>query len=378
MANSFAIPGPESKYKLQNAKPAGLIAGVWHAIIAPITVIVSVFNNDVSVYETNNHKYRYNLGFVVGIVSLYLPAFAQGYNFLATVALLIVIWQATNLFLRERKLTEMNKKLEETNQALSDSVQALFEVNLELKEKTKDLEAANLKIQEATRHKSEFLANMSHELRTPMNAIMGFTRLVIRKGSDVLPPLQVTNLQKIMESADHLLALINDVLDISKIEAGKTEMIFKEFSLHNLIRSCVDTIKPLVKEGVSIEVTLDEEVNKITSDVTRVKQIITNLLSNAAKFTEKGKITVNLQATNSGLEVSVTDTGIGIPEDFLEKIFDEFRQVDQTTTRHYGGTGLGLSISRKLARMLNGDVKVVSTIDKGSTFILELPLEKGQ
>ena len=375
MANRFAAPGPGSKYRAQGAKPAGFFAGVWHGIIAPVTAIVSVFSSNVSIYETNNRKIRYNLGFILTVVPLYLQIFFMGYDLLAMIALLVVIWQGGNLVARERKLTEMNRKLEEANHALSNSMRELFRVNQELTQKTDALEAANRRIQDATRHKSEFLASMSHELRTPMNAIMGFTRLVHRKGKDILPLLQVQNLEKIMESSNHLMALINDVLDISKIEAGRMEMAHEEFSLHDLIISCVETIRPLVKECVTIQPELGENVDMITSDMTRVRQIITNLLSNAAKFTENGSIDVVLRQAHAGIEVSVSDTGIGIPEDSLEKIFDEFRQVDQTTTRQYGGTGLGLSISRKLARMLGGEVTVDSKLDKGSIFTLSLPLD---
>ena len=235
------------------------------------------------------------------------------------------------------------------------------------------LEEANRQIQEANRLKSEFLANMSHELRTPMNAIVGFTKIVHRRAKGSLDDKQVDNLEKVLDSSEILMNLINDILDLSKIEAGRLEIEREQFSMRDLINSCVSTITPLVNEGVVIKTEIDPRVDAVSSDASRVRQILINLLSNAAKFTEQGTITVALQArADEKIELAVTDSGIGIPSSALDQIFDEFRQVDGTTTRRYGGTGLGLSISQKLAGMLGGDIRVESEEGKGSTFALTL------
>ncbi|NKB71609.1 MAG: response regulator [Candidatus Latescibacteria bacterium] len=237
------------------------------------------------------------------------------------------------------------------------------------------LEEANKQIQEANRLKSEFLANMSHELRTPMNAIVGFSKIVRRKARGLLPDRQVINLDKVLQSSEYLMSLINDILDLSKIEAGHLEIQPTRFSLRTLMDNCMSTVRPLVKRGVRLQKRVDRGVDLIYSDEARLRQILTNLLGNAAKFTEEGSITLSLRrAGDDAVEVQVADTGIGMPPESLEYIFDEFRQVDGSTTRRYGGTGLGLSISKKLAHLLGSDIRVESQLGEGSIFILELPL----
>ena len=235
------------------------------------------------------------------------------------------------------------------------------------------LEDANRQIQEANRLKSEFLANMSHELRTPMNAIVGFTKIVHRRARGSLDDKQVDNLEKVLESSEILMNLINDILDLSKIEAGRLEIERERLSMRDLVGGCVSTIGPLVKDGVAVTTDIDPGVDVIYSDATRIRQILINLLSNAAKFTDSGTISVSLRPSgDEQIELAVADSGIGIPAAALEQIFDEFRQVDGTTTRKYGGTGLGLSISQKLAGMLGGDIRVDSEEGKGSTFTVTL------
>ncbi|OGG45101.1 MAG: hypothetical protein A3F84_11785 [Candidatus Handelsmanbacteria bacterium RIFCSPLOWO2_12_FULL_64_10] len=242
------------------------------------------------------------------------------------------------------------------------------------------LEAQNRQIQEANRLKSQFLANMSHELRTPMNAIIGFTNLVLRRAGDVLPERQRENLTKVKLSADHLLNLINDILDLSKIEAGRVDIQKKWFDMKELIAGCCATVSPLVKEGVALNHEVAGDVREAHSDEARLRQIIINLLSNALKFTEKGEVKIlvtrqpSLVARSEALEIAVSDTGIGIPADALGYIFDEFRQVDGSSTRQYGGTGLGLSITKKLTELLGGTIGVESAVGKGSTFTVRIPV----
>jgi PAS domain S-box-containing protein len=227
----------------------------------------------------------------------------------------------------------------------------------------------------ATQAKSEFLANMSHELRTPMNAIIGFTRLVMRRAKGILPPREHENLGKILLSAEHLLALINDILDLSKIEAGRMEIHPVKVQLQDLIDTCLRTVEPMLKsERLHLGKEIEPDLPPLVTDLDKLKQILMNLLSNALKFTPEGSVTVRARHQDGAIALAVVDTGIGIPEDKLELIFEEFRQVDSSTARAYGGTGLGLSISRRLARLLGGDLSVRSTVGVGSTFTLTMPL----
>lgn len=237
---------------------------------------------------------------------------------------------------------------------------------------------ARASAERANQAKSTFLANMSHELRTPLNAIIGFTRIVKRKGIDSLPEKQINNLDKVLVSADHLLMLINTILDIAKIEAGRMDVQVDSFDLAELIDVCVVTTQPLFKSGVQIVLDVNDELPTIFSDRDKVKQILLNLLSNAAKFTEQGKITVIAQQNNRSIGVDVTDTGIGIPQEEMPHIFEKFMQVNNGNRRQYRGTGLGLSISRHLARLLGGDLTAESVVDYGSTFTLTLPIQYRQ
>jgi signal transduction histidine kinase len=249
------------------------------------------------------------------------------------------------------------------------------ELEVKVKERTQELEEVNLKLEEASRHKSEFLANMSHELRTPMNAIIGFTRLVMRRTKEMIPEKQHENLKKILISSDHLLGLINDILDLSKIEAGRLEVVSGCFELEPLLDECLRTIEPTVKsDELSLVKDVEADLPELFTDQDRLKQILINLLSNAVKFTEAGTVTVTVRRHNERIAIAVADTGIGIPEDALERIFEEFRQVDSSSTRRHGGTGLGLSISRHLARLIGGDIAVESAFGVGSTFTLSFPL----
>jgi signal transduction histidine kinase/CheY-like chemotaxis protein len=241
--------------------------------------------------------------------------------------------------------------------------------------RTRELQETNRRLEAASRHKSEFLANMSHELRTPLNAIIGFTRLVMRRSKDVLPAKQYENLEKITLSADQLLLLINDVLDLSKIEAGRMDVRPVSFALEPLIDACLRTVEPMVRtEQIQLAKDLEADLPRLHTDEDKLKQILTNLLSNAIKFTEAGTITVSARRHGDQVALSVIDPGIGIPEDALKLIFEEFRQVDSSSTRRHGGTGLGLSISQHFARLLGGDVTVKSALGRGSTFTLTIPM----
>lgn len=241
-----------------------------------------------------------------------------------------------------------------------------------------ELEVALANAEAANKAKSTFLANMSHELRTPLNAIIGFTRIVKRRARTVLPEKQLDNLDKVLVSAEHLLSLINTVLDIAKIEAGQSEVRPSSFAVSVLVDTCLMTAQPLVRRGkVKLVRDIPEDMPPIYADQDKVKQILLNLLSNAAKFTHEGEIRVTAEREENIFVLKVIDTGIGLSAQDLERIFEEFQQADSSTTRQYGGTGLGLSISRSLARLMGGDLVAESTENVGSIFTLTLPWRYG-
>jgi PAS domain S-box-containing protein len=228
--------------------------------------------------------------------------------------------------------------------------------------------------EEASRAKSSFLANMSHELRTPLNAIIGFTRLVMRRAKEALPVKQFENLEKILASSEHLLSLINSILDLAKVEAGRMEVKPSEFALAPVLDLCLRTVEPLIKnEGVRLVRDVANPPALLRTDEEKLRQILINLLSNAIKFTEAGSVTLRVRAVGAHIEFAVADTGIGIPAEALSAIFEEFHQVDNSATRSHSGTGLGLAISHRLARLLGGRIEVESREGQGSTFTLSIP-----
>jgi PAS domain S-box-containing protein len=230
----------------------------------------------------------------------------------------------------------------------------------------------------ANQAKSAFLANMSHELRTPMNAILGYSEMLLEEAEDEGLEEFDKDLRKIRDAGTHLLALINDVLDISKIEAGKVEIFAEHFHVSDLITQVLATARPIAeKNNNSLNIEIAEVPDEIYQDATKVKQALLNLLSNAAKFTSNGEIQLSAQLERgehkSWLNLAVSDSGIGIPEDKLERVFEEFGQADESTTRNFGGTGLGLTISRRFCQLLGGDLTATSEPGVGSTFTIRIP-----
>jgi PAS domain S-box-containing protein len=248
----------------------------------------------------------------------------------------------------------------------------------ERKRYEQELKVAKEAAEEANRTKSMFLANMSHELRTPLNAILGYSEMLSEEAADIGQDSFVPDLKKIHGAGKHLLSLINDVLDISKIEAGKMDVFLEDFEIKPLIDDVTSTIQPLVdKNQNALIVSCPDDAGTMRADVTKVRQGLFNLLSNACKFTNEGRITLKVSRLDKDgadwLHFTVSDTGIGMTPEQLGKLFQAFTQADASTTRKYGGTGLGLAISRKFCQMMGGDITVTSEPGKGTSFTLQLP-----
>jgi signal transduction histidine kinase len=239
-----------------------------------------------------------------------------------------------------------------------------------------EIEDKSRQLAEASQHKSQFLANMSHELRTPLNAIIGVSEM-LREDAEALQQ-DTEPLDRVLGAGRHLLALINDILDLSKIEAGRMELQIEAFPLAPLIADVVKTIEPLAaKNANQVAVKCDGEIGTLHADQMRLRQALLNLMSNANKFTERGTITVEArlgqQNGRDWVTIAVADTGIGMTPEQMAKLFQEFSQASSTTASKYGGTGLGLAISRRFCQMMGGDITVESAPGKGSTFTIRLP-----
>ncbi len=222
--------------------------------------------------------------------------------------------------------------------------------------------------------KSRFLANMSHELRTPLNAIIGYSEMLEEEMEDLGETALVPDLKKIRAAGKHLLSLINDILDLSKIEAGRTELFIERFDIPQMVAEVAATIEPLVAaKGSRLAVLCPPDLGAMEADLTKVRQTLFNLLSNAAKFTEAGTVTLRAQRRGGEVLFAVSDTGIGITDEQMERLFQPFSQADASTTRKYGGTGLGLAISRAFCTMMGGDITADSEYGRGTTFTVRLP-----
>ena len=263
-------------------------------------------------------------------------------------------------------LADQNRQIQEQNREIEHARQ----VALEAKESA---EAAN-------RSKSAFLANMSHELRTPLNAIMGYSEMLEEDARDSGSEAIVPDLQKIRAAGKHLLGLINDVLDLSKIEAGKMRLYLETFEVHPIVQEVAETARPLVlARGNRLEIQCARDIGQLREDVTKVRQVLLNLLSNAAKFTENGVVLLTVErelgVDGNWVVFRVKDTGIGMTPEQTARLFQAFQQADGGTMRRYGGTGLGLAISKNFCRMMGGDIAVETEAGKGSTFTVRLPGE---
>jgi signal transduction histidine kinase/CheY-like chemotaxis protein len=283
------------------------------------------------------------------------------------------------LMLLLKDTTETSELHREVQQRRND----LDRANEQLRRNEGELNVAKEQAHAANRAKSAFLANMSHELRTPMNAVIGYGEMLIEEmeeneAADLDREELIEDSRKILAAGRHLLALINDILDLSKIEAGRMDLFLERFELQPLLDEVASTVMPLVeKNHNSLKLDFGEEMGFMRADLTKLRQSLFNLLSNAAKFSSNSIVTLRArrlkEEAGDRIMLSVVDGGIGIPEDKLDHIFEEFSQADASTTRDFGGTGLGLPISQRFCRMMGGDITVVSTPGEGATFTIEIP-----
>jgi signal transduction histidine kinase len=277
-----------------------------------------------------------------------------------------------------REAIEKAKLYEQLKQASDELERKIQSATADIAQQNELLRRQAIELEQASALKSQFLANMSHEFRTPLNAMLGYTSMLLQGVAGPLEPPAKRQLTRIESNGRHLLTIINEILDISRIEAGRMPLQVSNFRIPELVAEVRAELEPIIlRSKLTVTVDVPRELKPLTTDRQKVKQILLNLLSNALKFTHHGSVTINARANGKDRSValSVIDTGIGIAPADQERIFEDFRQLDNSPTRAYGGTGLGLSICRRLAQMLDGDITVASTAGKGSTFRLTLPIK---
>lgn len=278
-----------------------------------------------------------------------------------------------------RSVNKMITSLSIQREELRAKVSELEDANRILRAREQELHATNLELIKANRHKSEFLTVMSHELRTPLNAIIGFSELLQDGVFGELNEKQVRHVVNIHTSGMHLLQIINDILDLSKIESGRMELHPEEFSVKDAVENAQAIARPsAAKKGIQLESVVSESLTTVTADAAKFKQVMYNLLSNAVKFTpEGGRVLIEAEQVGTALQVAVSDTGIGIRPEDQERIFDGFQQIEASDVRQYQGTGIGLALTKRIVEMHGGSIWVNSQLGKGSTFTFTLPLRRG-
>ncbi len=372
--------------------------------------------------------FGWELGQIVAAQTIYVPAdevFARGYDYLKlamgifaaifAAVILLINWQLKRSVIRPiNRLTDAARhigtgsvsaeqlgafdshdmaivarrpdepgELARTFQTMAHEVaarernltQAVAERTAQLAETTEEAKRARADAEDANTAKSQFLANMSHELRTPLNAIIGYSEMLKEEAEDAGHDDYGPDLDKVLAAGRHLLSLVNDILDLSRIEAGKVELYLESFDLAAELGHVVSTVKPLLtRNGNTLNVECPADIGTMTADLTKFRQVMFNLLSNAAKFTSEGTITLAVERDGDRVSLRVSDSGIGMNEEQLGRLFQTFSQADASTTRKYGGSGLGLAISRHFCRMMQGDITVTSVAGQGSTFAVTLPM----
>jgi HAMP domain-containing protein/signal transduction histidine kinase/CheY-like chemotaxis protein len=377
-------------------------SGLGHATPANVNILPALFEDEVKAvielasfneFNETHQNFLDQLMESVGIVLNTIAATMRTEGLLKQSQLLTQELQArqTELTRKQQELHATNEELQEKAQLLENEKRQVEAKNLEIEMARRALEEKAEQLALTSKYKSEFLANMSHELRTPLNSLLILSKLLSDNGQGNLNEKQVEFARTIHSAGSDLLNLINDILDLSKIESGTVTIEVGEMPMQNLKQHMERTFRQLASDkGLDFNVRFDPKLpHTIRTDEKRLQQIVLNLLSNAFKFTSKGSVTLGVRCAESGwspthpvlrgaeraIEIAVTDSGIGIPEDKQKLIFEAFQQADGTTSRKYGGTGLGLSISREIARLLGGELQVRSKPGEGSTFTLYVPLE---
>ncbi len=272
----------------------------------------------------------------------------------------------------ERKVAERTKELKEKNRLLQAEIGERMRIELELRQARDAAEQARVAAEASNRAKSIFLTKMSHELRTPLNAIIGYSEMLREDAEDIGCGDAVDDLEAIFAAGKHLLTIVNDVLDISRIESDNIALQPVNFDIRELVQNVAGMFRPALRDN-TLRVDCDPAIGLLHNDKTRVQQVLQNLMSNAVRFTCKGEIHIRASRQERHVQFVVADTGIGIAQDKLECIFDAFTQADESFTRKYDGMGLGLTICKELCRLMGGSIQVNSELGKGSTFTVQLP-----
>jgi len=289
--------------------------------------------------------------------------------------ILVTLCARVEGILAYHKIKEFSKQMEHQNRELEAQKKELAAQTAELMEQNTELEMQKTQLNEASQLKTNFLSNMSHELRTPLNSVIALSGVLNRRLASRIPQEEYSYLEVIERNGKHLLELINDILDISRIEAGREDMEITKFDVNNLIAEVVSMIQPQAEQKkIELLHSAGDAELLITGDADKCRHILQNLIGNAVKFTEKGRVEITAGSSGNNILIKVTDTGIGISENHLAHIFDKFRQADGSTSRRFGGTGLGLAIARELAALLGGAIAVKSVPGRGSEFTLSLPV----
>jgi signal transduction histidine kinase/CheY-like chemotaxis protein/HAMP domain-containing protein len=312
---------------------------------------------------------------VIAVISLATVSAYSQQSILLIDRILVMLCARAERILAYHKIQKFSASLEHQNSELQAQKAELSSQSAQLTEQNTELEMQKNHLNEASRLKTNFLSNMSHELRTPLNSVIALAGVLNRRLAKMIPDEEFSFIEVIERNGKHLLNLINDILDISRIEAGHEDIQITEFNAGDLLAELVSMIEPLAKQKNIELLYIKEDTNlSLTSDANKCNHILQNIIGNAVKFTEEGKVEVTARQSGKNIVITVTDTGIGIEEDHLPHIFNEFRQADSSSSRKYGGTGLGLTIAKKYANLLGGTIAVTSVPGKGSEFTLTLPL----
>ena len=374
-SHSNSAAGPDAQFRLED--PQGENLGFVHVVLSKEALRKTQF----SIFVNNIAAALVFAGILVIVLRLVVNRITSPLSALST-----VMQKAGEGEAYVRAESEGPSEIRTIAQVFNKMMSALEERDRQLREHNENLEAlVSSRTQEvveardqavlASRHKSEFLANMSHELRTPLNAIIGYSEMVMEEMEMMGNEEVVADLRRVHNAANHLLAMINTILDVAKIEAGRMDVWLEPVDIRELLEEVADTVRVLIKKNTNqLKTELECTQRQVMMDGQKLRQIMLNLLSNAAKFTKQGSIAIKVISTAEALTLVVSDTGIGMTEEQQRHIFEEFRQADMSTTREYGGTGLGLSITQRLCHLLGGEISVKSAPQRGSEFSVRIPL----